>query len=281
MPVVAVPSGQVEYLVDGDGPPVVLLHGLLMDQSLWDRVMPLLPSGFRYIRPLLPFGSHRLPMHADADLSMTGMAGLVADFLEALDLDDVTLVHTDWGGGLFLTAMGRDDRVAQLVILPCEAFENFPPGLPGRLVALAGRIPGGLVIGIRPLRVSWLRRLPVLYGQMASSPLPDALMRRWTDPVLRDKLIRRDVRSYLRTRFDAADLVRQTEALAGFGGRALVLWSANKVMPLDHGRRLAGLIPGAQYREVPDAAVLSMLDQPEIVAEEMSRFLSAIPTSSS
>ncbi len=85
--------------------------------------------------------------------------------LDALDLRDVTLVHSDWGGGsLFLTALGRDQRVARMVILPCEAFENFPPGLPGKMATLAVRLPGGITLAARQLRIGWLRRLPMLWG---------------------------------------------------------------------------------------------------------------------
>jgi hypothetical protein len=73
------------------------------------------------------------------------------DFLDALSLEDVTLVHSDWGGALFLTARGLDHRVARQVILPSEAFENFPPGLPGRMVALAVRLPGGIQLAARQL----------------------------------------------------------------------------------------------------------------------------------
>ena len=58
MPVVEVTAGPIHYVEEGHGPPVVLLHGLFMDHTVWDRVMPLLPSGFRYLRPVLPLGSH-------------------------------------------------------------------------------------------------------------------------------------------------------------------------------------------------------------------------------
>lgn len=143
-----VTAGSIDYLIRGTGPAVVLLHGLFMDESLWDDVMPHLPDGFTYIRPVLPLGAHRTPMHDDADLTMPGMVGVVADFLAALDLHDVTLVHTDWGGGLFLTAVGRDDRVGSMIVLPCEAFANFPPGLPGRAAA-AAQLPGGVGFAAR------------------------------------------------------------------------------------------------------------------------------------
>ncbi|MEU1374988.1 alpha/beta hydrolase [Streptomyces triculaminicus] len=273
---VALPAGVIEYDETGSGPPVVLLHGLLMDHTLWDRVLPLLPQGFTYVRPVLPLGAHRLPMNPGADLTLRGQVRLVADFLDALDLDGVTLVHTDWGGALFLTAHGMDRRIARQVILPCEAFGNFPPGLPGKMVTLAAHVPGGLRLAARQLRIGPLRRLPMLLGQMTRRPVPDALAHRWTEPLLNDPRIRRDLLAYCRGPFDKKELVRDTEALRRFTGDALVLWSPdNRVMPLEHGRRLAELLPAGRYAEVPGAYVLSMLDEPETVAREIGRFLTS------
>ena len=275
---IEIPAGVIDYDETGTGPPVVLLHGLLMDHTLWDRVLPLLPGGFRYVRPVLPLGAHRRPMNPGADLTLPGQVRLVADLLGALGLEDVTLVHSDWGGALFLTARGLDRRVARQVILPCEAFGNFPPGRPGRMLALAVRLPGGLQLAARQLRVGWLRRLPVLYGQMARRPVPGELIRRWTEPVLSDPGIRRDLLAYCRGPFEKAALIRDTEALRRFHGDVLVLWSPdNKVMPLAHGRRLAALMPRARYAEIPDAYVLSMLDEPEAVARETGTFLTTAP----
>jgi len=275
---IEVPAGVIGYSEAGSGPSVVLLHGLLMDHTLWDRVLPLLPEGFRYLRPVLPLGAHRHAMNPGADLTLPGQVRIVADLLDALSLQDVTLVHADWGGALFLTARGLDHRLARQVILPCEAFDNFPPGLPGKMLALAVRLPGGLQLAARQLRVGWLRRLPVLYGQMARRPVPGELIRRWTEPVLSDPGIRRDLLAYCRGPFEKAALIRDTEALRRFHGDVLVLWSPdNKVMPLAHGHRLAALMPQARYAEIPDAYVLSMLDDPEAVAREMGTFLTAAP----
>lgn len=99
MPSVEVTAGEIHYVESGGGPPVVLLHGLLMNHTQWDAVLGLLPDGFRYVLPDLPLGAHPAPMHPDADLSLRGLGQLIAEFLEALDLRDVTLVHSDWGGG--------------------------------------------------------------------------------------------------------------------------------------------------------------------------------------
>ena len=135
MPEVELSAGTIEYQdTGGDGPPVVLLHGLLMDHTLWREVLPGL-GAFRCILPTLPLGAHRRPMRPDAELGLWAQVELVAEFLDALELEDVTLVSSDWGGATLLTAAGRDARVGRLVICSGELFDNYPPGIaraPGR-----------------------------------------------------------------------------------------------------------------------------------------------------
>jgi pimeloyl-ACP methyl ester carboxylesterase len=271
---VEVAAGTIEYRDEGDpnGAPVVLLHGLLMNDAQWNLALPLLPAGFRYLLPILPMGGHRIPMREDADLTLAGMVDIVADFLDALDLADVTLVITDWGGALFLTDIGRDKRVARLVICPSEAFDNFPPGFPGKVAWLASRNTLTVSLAMRQLKIGWLRRQWLMFGQMAKKPVPQDIVDAWLAAGLADRRIRQDLVKYCRTRFDTADLIRATNRLADFDGDVLVLWSRNPVMPDDHATRLAELT-GGTLRYVDDANVLVMLDQPEQTARAIGAFL--------
>jgi pimeloyl-ACP methyl ester carboxylesterase len=275
MPEIDVPAGTIHYEDSGgDGPVVVLLHGLIMDHTQWRKIVPSLRGDYRCVLPTLPLGAHRTPMRPDADLTLRGMLNLVADFLDALDLRDVTLVCSDWGGGALLTHEGRDERVARLVLCPCEAFDNYPPGLPGRMASIAARMPGGIALALRQLRIGWLRRTPLLLGWMAKRPLDDDLIVGWTAPGLASKAVRRDLRKYATSRFDKAELIAMTESLARFSGPALVIWaSEDKVMPPEHGARLADLLPNGRLVEVPDSYVLMQEDQPEVLTEHLRTFL--------
>jgi len=267
-------AGTIEYREQGDpnGAPVVLLHGLLMNDAQWNLALPLLPQGYRFLLPILPMGGHRIPMRDDADLTLPGMVDIVGDFLDALDLADVTLVVTDWGGALFLTDIGRDKRVARLVICPSEAFDNFPPGFPGKVAWLASRNTFTVSMAMRQLKIGWLRRQWLMFGQMAKKPVPQGIVDEWMAAGLADRRIRQDLVKYCRTKFDKADLIRATNRLADFDGDVLVLWSRNPVMPDGHATRLAELT-GGTLRHVDDANVLVMLDQPEQTARAIDEFL--------
>src|SRR3954449_10121621 len=130
MPEIELGAGTIEYEdTGGDGPVVVLLHGLAMDGAVGRRVVADLRPGHRGIVPALPFGAHRRPMKAGADLSLRGQATLVGELVVGLGLHDVTLVQNDLGYAQ-LIAVDRPDWLARLVLVSCEAFDNLPPGLP-------------------------------------------------------------------------------------------------------------------------------------------------------
>src|ERR1700728_453806 len=105
MPEITLPQGTLAYRAVGPAespyPPVVFIHGFLVDGRLWNGVADLLAdAGVRCYQPDLPLGSHKQAMNLDADLSPQGIAALIDRFLEELELDDVTLVGNDTGGAL-------------------------------------------------------------------------------------------------------------------------------------------------------------------------------------
>jgi pimeloyl-ACP methyl ester carboxylesterase len=161
-------------------------------------------------------------MRAGADLSIDGIALLVAEFLERLDLQDVTLIMNDWGGPQLLVDHDRTERISRLVLVACEAFDNFPPGVPGRRLAKLAAMPGGFGLQSLLLRSAAARRS--VAAALAKHPLPDAMLRDWFGPFTEDHQIRRDLRSYCLS--VPRDTGRNWSAgLASFDKPALVVWA--------------------------------------------------------
>jgi pimeloyl-ACP methyl ester carboxylesterase len=269
-------AGTIEYQdTGGNGPTVVLVHGLMMDASLWDGPIAELSADHRCVAPTLPLGAHRHGVRADADLSLPGIARLLGEFLDRLDLHDVTLVGNDTGGALVQLLIGDGaPRVGRVVLASCEAFENLPPGLTGRTLALAGRLPPRMFgLFMQQMRLRTLRRLPIAFGWLTRRG--DAATARWMRPVMKRPEIRRDAVRILRSAFaDTRLLVDAAERLPSFDRPALVVWaSEDRVMPPPHGRRLAELFPQGRLEEVADSYTLLPLDSPARLAALIREFV--------
>ncbi|XVX19906.1 alpha/beta fold hydrolase [Actinomycetota bacterium] len=278
MPTIELPAGPISYGdTGGSGPVLVLAHGVPMDHRAWRKVVPLL-TGFRVITPTLPLGGHRLPMRADADLSQRGVARVLVAFIEALDLDDVTLVLNDWGGGQFLINDGDFDRIGRLVLVACEAFDNFPPG-PAKLLEVAARVPGGMWAVLQAMRLRPIRRMRSGYGGMSVRGIPDELLTDWFRPSQQDPLIRRDFVKFASGTPGKAELLALSEGWSGFARPVLVVWARqDRLMPAERGPRLAALYPDARLEWLDDCATLAGEDQPERLAALLSEFVTSTAT---
>ncbi|MCT7660148.1 alpha/beta fold hydrolase [Mycobacterium deserti] len=274
MPSVELPAGPIAYQdTGGDGPVMVFGHGLLMDGRQWRKVLPLLPE-YRCITPTLPLGAHTDPMNHDADLTETGVACILADFLDALGLDDVTLVLNDWGGGQFMISEGRDKRIGKLVLASCTAFDNYPPK-PARPAALLCRMPGGGWILTRMLGTKFFRHNPKAYGVLSKSGIPDALFDEWFRPAVEDAAIRRDLVKFATGAPSRRRLLEMSEKMRTFTRPVLVVWAReDRMMPLAHADRLVDLYPDATKVVIDDSWTLIPEDQPQAMADALRVFAS-------
>lgn len=268
MPVITLPQGQLNVRVAGPDdsalPPVVFLHPILTNGALWGPVGDrLAEQGIRSYAPDWPLGSHVLPLAPDADRSPAGVARMVSDLLAALDLRNVTLVGNDTGGAIAQYVVDAGDRrVSRVVLINCDAFDQFPPFLvklilgPVRSVVL-GRI-ALLPMRLRLVRHSWLG-----FGLLAKS-LPSDLTRSWIEPALRDRRIRYDLSRFLR-KIRPAEMQGVTSRLAQATVPIAVIWGmGDRVFRPSLGRRLADVI-GTELVPVAGARTLLALDAPEAV----------------
>jgi len=276
VPELQLPQGTITYREAGQGEPLVFLHGYLMDGRLWDGVIERLAPDLRCIALDLPFGAHRHPLRRDADLSARGVARLVADALAALELEDVTLVGNDSGGAIAqVVAAEHPERLARLVLTPCDCFDNFPPKFFVSLV-WAAHVPGALTAAFLPLRMKAPRALPIAYGWVTKRrPLPHALIADWVRAYFADRGVRRDVAKVTRG-LDRRVTEQAARALAHFDRPALLAFAPDdKLFPMEHAWRLAGLMPDARVATIDDSRTWVMIDQPERTAEVIREFVRA------
>jgi pimeloyl-ACP methyl ester carboxylesterase len=273
MSAVELSAGTIEYNDSGgDGPVLVFLHGVAMDGSVWDPVIADLRRDHRCVVPTLPLGAHRRPMRRDTDLSLRGLGRMTAELLERLGLNGVTLVQNDQGAALAL-AGDNPRRVARLVISSCEAFENYPPGLPGKNLRLAAMLPGGLFVAMQAMRLPAVRRSPLGFGWMAKRPLPDELVNSWLRPLQTDPGVRHDLARYARNA-RRSQMLEVCDRLRSFDRPVLIIWAPeDRVQRPDHGRRLAALLPNARLVEIPDSYTLIMRDQPAAFTRAVREFV--------
>jgi pimeloyl-ACP methyl ester carboxylesterase len=265
-------QGTINFRESGEAPPIVFVHGLLVDGRLWRKVTPLLEDRFRCIVPDLPLGSHRTPMSSDADLSPPALARLIADFLEALDLEDVVLVANDTGGAISqITAANHPERIGRLVLTNCDAFENFlPPAF--RPLQWAARVPGGLTGMMAGMRFAALRRLPLAYGWLIKRDFDGAPTREWVDPFLTNREVRHDTIKVLRG-IDSRYTIEAAEKLRTFDRPTLLAWAVeDRFFKISYAERLAATISGATLERIEDSYTFVSEDQPERLAELIARF---------
>jgi pimeloyl-ACP methyl ester carboxylesterase len=270
---IALTPGTIRYRDSGSGPPIVFVHGLLVDGTLWRKVTPKLERSFRCIAPDLPLGSHTIPMKRGADLSPPGLARVVGELLEKLDLRDATIVANDTGGALtqILLASGDTARIGRVVLTPCDSFENFFPPM-FRPLQWLGHVPGGVNAAVQPLRIPALRRLPFAYGMLTKRPIPAEVTGAWLRPCLTDRAIRRDTARVL-AGVSSRYTLAAAEKLHSFDRPVLLAWAPeDRMFPLEHARKLASLFPDARVEDVADSYTFVPEDQPGRLAELIEAF---------
>src|SRR4051794_1608446 len=217
-------AGLLEYRERGDGPAMVFAHGAAGNGDLWRKGAPQLADRYRCIVPDLPLGAHSLPLPESVDdCSLFGQANLLADFLEALDLSDVTLVGNDTGGAISQAVVtSRPERIGRLVLTSCDAFENYPPKAVAYLKPTS-HVPPALWALAQATRLEPVQRLPITYGWATHSPIAPRIMESYLGQLRTDSGVRRDFAGLL-TQARKGDMRRASEGITAFDKPALVVW---------------------------------------------------------
>ena len=251
----------------------MFVHGFLANGRLWERVVADLSPRFRCIVPDWPFGSHPEAMRPDADLTPTGAARIVDEFLAALDLSGVTLIGNDSGGAVSqILVTERPDRVGRLVLTNCDNHEKFPPGR-FKLMVKAARLPGVYSLLINSMKVRANRRSPSAYGALTVERIDDEILEAFCEPSIQDQGIRRDGKKFIGGA-DPRYTMAAAAKLPGLEIPVLLAWGIeDRFFTLADARRLEKAIPDCRLLEIRGAATFTSLDKPAEVAAAIEAFV--------
>lgn len=271
-------AGTLRYFESGpaDGPVVVFVHGLLVNADLWRHVVaPAAAAGLHTFAVDWPLGSHSVPMPG-ADLTPPGVADLIADFLAALDLRDVTVVANDTGGALTQILMTRHpERIGGVVLATCDAFERFFPPTFAPLPVMA-HVPGFLAVLTQAVRLRAVQRLPIAFGWVAKRALPSEVVTSYLGPSRHNRAIRRDLGRFLRS-VNKRHTLAAAEKLPAFDKPVLLAWATeDKLFPMSLATRLAERLPQASIVEIADSYTFIPEDQPAELAGHVIEFVARV-----
>lgn len=266
------PSGPISVRRSGSGQPLLFVHGWGVNATLWSETARRLTDSYECILPDLPFGSHAVALREGADLSPPGAARIVADLIEALGLERVTLVGNDSGGAVCqILVTAEAGLVNRLVLTNSDCLDTFPPGT-FKLLTRVLRVPGAIDVLVRLLQLRAVQRSPIAYGALTRGRIEDRLLDAWVRPPRHDRGVRRDSAAFGR----GMDPVHTLAAADRFGELeipVLLVWGeADRFFTIEHAERLAELIPDSRLVRVPGGRTFLPLDEPALLAREIAAF---------
>ncbi len=266
-------QGTIRYRELGSGQPVVFVHGLLVNGDLWRKVVPSLSRHCRCIVPDLPLGSHEIALKEDADLSPSGLAQLLSDFLAALDLEGATLVANDAGGALTQIVLTEyAERIGRVVLTDCDSYDAFPP-LFFRPLHWGAHLPGFLYLIGQLLQLRWFRRLPMAYGWLAKYPIAPETLASYVGSIAINAAIRRDLGKVLKGT-SARYTLQAARKFPRFDKPILLAWATHdRFFPLRYAQALQKVFPNARLELIEDCYTFVREDQPERLAALIEEFL--------
>lgn len=253
----------VAYYDEGSGDPVVFLHGIPTNSFLWrDAIDPIADERRVIVPDMLGYGNSS--MHDGFDRSIRAQEEMLSDLLSALDIESVSLVGHDLGGGVFLRyAVHNPDAVDELVLSNSIAYDSWPIQLVTDL-GLPGTARESSVGEIQDMLDGLFR--DTLYGNDHSEEFLDGMKSPWNSAEGVTSVVRNAIATNTchTTEIDLGEVTAET----------LLLWgSEDEFQPIKWAERLQGDIDDAELIGLNEANHWVMEDRPMTYREELSAFL--------
>jgi len=259
-------AGDIAYLRKGQGPALLLLHGIPSSSYLWRDVIDPLAATFDVLAPdLLGYGDS--DKRLDADLSIAAQARYMVAFMESIGVHQAAVVGHDIGGGIAqLMAADEPQRVARLILVDSVVDNNWPVA---DIARLKEPVWDQIMVNI-DLRKGLRKGLEA--GMVSEGRVTDELVDEWTRP-FQDLGGRR---AYLRAAraLNNRDLVSRSKHIEEIETPTLIMWGANdKFLEPQWAETLKHKLRDTTVEIIDPGGHFLPLDRPDAVAEAINRFL--------
>jgi pimeloyl-ACP methyl ester carboxylesterase len=266
-------SGNISYVERGRGPVALFVHGVVLNGRLWRHQLEEFADIRRCIAvDLLAHG--RTEIDSSQDVSVTANARMLAEFLDALKIDQVDLVGNDTGGAICqIFAALNPDRVRSITLTNCETHDNWPPEAIKPFIKMVA--DGGLADTLSGmLNDTNVYRSPEGFGAAYERPqdVSDETIDAYLRPHVRSTQRTRDLERFVLA-FDNKHTVSIEPQLRALRTRALIVWGDDDVFfEVKWSQWLENTLQGATRRVVLQGARIFF---PEERAKQFNRELGA------
>ncbi len=259
-------AGDIAYLRKGQGPALLLIHGIPSSSYLWHDILDPLAEHFDVLAPdLLGYGDS--DKRLDADLSIAAQARYMVAFMESLGVHQAAVVGHDIGGGIAqLMAVDEPQRVARLILIDSVVDNNWPVH---DIARLKEPVWDQIMVNL-DLRDGFRKGLEA--GMTAHERITDELVNEWTRP-FQDLGGRR---AYLRTAraLNNRDLTSRSRHIQDIETPTLILWGANdKFLEPRWADTLKHKLHDSTVEVIEPGGHFLPIDRPEVVVDAIMRFL--------
>lgn len=258
---------RIHYVSQGEGAPVIFLHGIPTTLHLWRHILGAVRQTHRAIALDLPgYGDSDKPVGVTYNLDFFDR--MLHGFVEQLGLGNFALVGHDLGGMVAVGhAVRHPGRLAKLVILDTYPYAevSLRAKLPLKLLALP-KVPEW-IFGSR-----WGIALSLKLGVVNRSLVTDELIEEYYRPLRRDARARKVSAEILR--IDLKDLLEPRSSVAKLDLSTMIIWAEkDRIIPLSVGRELHRVIPGSELKTITQCGHFLPEDRPEEVSRLLLEFL--------
>ena len=267
-------NGGIQYIDEGKGIPLLFIHGTLSNSNTWRKIIPELSKKYRCIAVDLPIGGHAIPVNNTMNLSPIGIAVIIKDFLQHLNIEKLIIVSNDTGGAYSqVFASHYPEYIDKLIFSNCEVLDVFPPSKFKYLIQ-AVKIPGFTFLLSKAFKIKGLLTSNLMMGLLSHKLTTDELSELYLKSFTENKLIRDDFAKNVKT-WSPKYTLEAADKLKTFQFPVLILWGEDDInlFPLKLGKQLKTVFQNAELIIIPNSKTYIQEDQPEIMIKEIIQFI--------